>query len=84
MSKNRVKIACNEYKIGDKINEKRIISFGKAWTEKVADNSHFCGQLWEECGCGEEPVYLPHHRCKSCIDKRHGVSKLVCYAYLEE
>jgi hypothetical protein len=28
------------------------------------------GQIWEECEiCGEEPVYLPHFRCESCLRK---------------
>lgn len=28
------------------------------------------GQLWEPCEkCGEEPVYLPLHRCKKCWPK---------------
>lgn len=24
------------------------------------------GQLWEECECGNEPVYLPLHLCAEC------------------
>lgn len=37
-----------------------------------AANSHApakAGQLWEQCRCGQEPVYLPLHLCEKCWPK---------------
>lgn len=31
--------------------------------EKVIEKR---GQLWEPCGCGREPVYMPLHLCDRC------------------
>lgn len=27
------------------------------------------GQLWEECTCGAEPIYMPHMLCVRCWPK---------------
>lgn len=82
--RKRRKIKVGEYQIGDEIFGKKITSFGKAWTEKVADESYFQGELWEECRCGSEPCYLPYMLCANCINRKYGESEeTFCYAYFE-
>lgn len=80
----RIKTETGKYQIGDVFNEKTITSFGKSWKAKVAGNNHFCGQMWEECACGTEPVYQPSMKCEKCINRIFGSEeKEYCYAYFE-
>lgn len=75
-----------EFKVGDIIDGKRVTGLGKKWNEKYAGKEHFQGQLWEECdNCNlEEPIYMPHHICETCINRRYGKSTSMQYAYLED
>ena len=81
MSKEEVVVGV--YQVGDKIFDREIKAFGKAWTKDIADKKHFQGQLWEECRCGTEPVYMPSHRCEDCINRMWGTPTQVCYAYFK-
>jgi hypothetical protein len=78
---DRLKVRVGTFKIGDVIDDKAIVSFGKTWIENLSDESHFKGQLWEECSCGKEPVYLPSQKCEKCINARFGKPAETCYAY---
>lgn len=44
----------------------------KSSASKKAGEEHFQGQLWEECSCGNEPVYMPSHKCEKCINRIWG------------
>lgn len=79
----KIKVEPGKYKVGDEIEGKKIKSFGKCWSEKIAGYQNFQGQLWEECKCGQEPVYLPHVLCEKCINGRYGNAQQRCYAYFE-
>jgi hypothetical protein len=63
----------------------KIKGFGKSWVERTdAGKKHFEGQIWEECSCGEEPVYMPSFLCERFIRKQFGSREAnFCYAYLE-
>ncbi len=79
----KIKVKVGKYQIGDFMQGKKIKSFGTVWTEKLANGTHLEGQLWEECSCGIEPVYMPHHKCMKCVNRMYGVETQVCYAYFE-
>lgn len=83
MNKNRKKVQQGKFEIGEIVDGKKIKSFGMAWREKIADRTHFDGQLWEPCSCGEEPCYLPSGRCESCINRFFGSEVFFQYAYFE-
>lgn len=79
----RFLVQADKFKIGDEIGGRKIKSFGKTFQKKQADNSEFRGQLWQECSCGMEPVYLPSEKCENCINRYYGIEKTMCYAYVE-
>jgi hypothetical protein len=42
------------------------------------------GQLWDECDCGREPVYMPLHVCKRCWVAAGGDPDAVADMYLSK
>ena len=86
---DRVKVERGAYTVGDTVDidgrRRTIRGFGKSWRERTdAGKEHFRGQIWEECSCGQEPVYMPSFLCEECIHKRFGArEREVRYAYLE-
>lgn len=86
---DRVKVDAGTYSVGDTVevdgSRRTIRGFGKSWRERTdAGKEHFRGQIWEECSCGREPVYMPSFLCEECIHKRFGTrEREVRYAYLK-
>jgi hypothetical protein len=37
------------------------------------------GELWEECRCGREPVYMPRMVCRRCWGKNYDRTKEECH-----
>ena len=73
-----------KYKVGDILFEQPITKLGEPWTARVASDEYFGGQMWEECRCGNEPVYQPSMKCEDCINKACGQDTQVCYAYIKD
>lgn len=71
------------YNEGDLINGKRIILLTDSWTENVACESHFGAQSFNDCKCGEFPVYAPSKMCEFCIHEEMGKPVEFCKAILE-
>lgn len=41
----------------------------KATAKPIYVKKELSGQLWEECRCGEEPIYMSHGCCATCAKK---------------
>jgi len=87
----RIKVAAGRYQIGDELRGRMITGFGSCWTEtertyQQSDSApKMEGQLWEPCQCGNEPVYMPLHKCERCWPGAQVIETpvSVCYAYFE-
>lgn len=76
---SRVQVVAGEYKIGDLLNGRQIIGFGKSWTEATLSG----GQLYQECDygrCQGEPVCV---HCFKCGRHCGCDVETFCYAYFE-
>ncbi len=85
----RIKVVAEKYRVGDKINGRKITGFGQSWSEEktrdvLPNPKELFGesyvQLWEPCKCGEEPVYAPGgiehmgiQQCLRCWARDRGI-----------
>lgn len=83
-SQKRIRVEFGKYQVGDTIYDRKISGFGRFWFENAVEPDELKGQVWEECRCGREPIYISHDLCESCAGKFHGTRKKFCYAYLED
>lgn len=81
---NKVVVKSSSKSPNHYIEGRKVLSYGKSWTDRKAPRDYFKGQLWQECHCGMEPVYIPTGLCEDCINTQYGLDIEVCYAYLEE
>lgn len=64
---HRVKVLAGQYEIGDYIDGRQIVSFGRGWAESPLND----GQLWQSCArgdCEREPVCVTCERCSLHCD----------------